>query len=411
MIRKLRIKLIAAAMSSLVLVLIVLFSVITFWNYNEIVQGADKILDILSENDGSFPIKDHRPGALDDLSRDGTHLSPELPYETRYFTVFLTNDNTVISVNTGKIAAVDSSTAVEYALEIVEHGQGYGFKNDYRYKIYDIGGETHIIFLDYGREMSAFRTFLLTTISVSALGLTAVLFILLFLSGRIIRPFSENYEKQKRFITDAGHELKTPLTIIAADAEVLEMDVGESEWIADIKSQIKRLAELTNNLILLSRMDEQPQMEKIDFPVSDVTEEIIETFQALAKTCNKKITGNIEPMISICGYEKAIRQLITILLDNAVKYSDEEGMINVTLRKQKNMICLSVFNTVDHIGRENLSYLFDRFYRSDKSRSSKTKGYGLGLSIATAIVNAHKGKIAASTQDEKSLQIDVSFPI
>ena len=385
MIRKLRIKLIAAAMSSLVLVLIVLFSVITFWNYNEIVQGADKILDILSENDGSFPIKDHRPGALDDLSRDGTHLSPELPYETRYFTVFLTNDNTVISVNTGKIAAVDSSTAVEYALEIVEHGQGYGFKNDYRYKIYDIGGETHIIFLDYGREMSAFRTFLLTTISVSALGLTAVLFILLFLSGRIIRPFSENYEKQKRFITDAGHELKTPLTIIAADAEVLEMDVGESEWIADIKSQIKRLAELTNNLILLSRMDEQPQMEKIDFPVSDVTEEIID--------------------------EKAIRQLITILLDNAVKYSDEEGMINVTLRKQKNMICLSVFNTVDHIGRENLSYLFDRFYRSDKSRSSKTKGYGLGLSIATAIVNAHKGKIAASTQDEKSLQIDVSFPI
>ena len=152
-------------------------------------------------------------------------------------------------------------------------------------------------------------------------------------------------------------------------------------------------------------------MEKIDFPVSDVTEEIIETFQALAKTCNKKITGNIEPMISICGDEKAIRQLITILLDNAVKYSDEEGMINVTLRKQKNMICLSVFNTVDHIGRENLSYLFDRFYRSDKSRSSKTKGYGLGLSIATAIVNAHKGKIAASTQDEKSLQIDVSFPI
>lgn len=124
-------------------------------------------------------------------------------------------------------------------------------------------------------------------------------------------------------------------------------------------------------------MDEQPQMEKIDFPVSDVTEEIIETFQALAKTCNKKITGNIEPMISICGDEKAIRQLITILLDNAVKYSDEEGMINVTLRKQKNMICLSVFNTVDHIGRENLSYLLIGFTEVINQEVLKQKATGL----------------------------------
>ena len=182
-----------------------------------------------------------------------------------------------------------------------------------------------------------------------------------FFSARIVKPFSENYEKQKQFITDAGHELKTPLTIIDADAEVLEMDIGQNEWLSDIQEQTKRLEQLTNSLIQLARMEEQPRMEKIEFPISDLVEETAETFQALAKTHNKNLTTHIQPMLSMTGDEKAIRQLVTILMDNAVKYSDEGGTISLTLEKQKNLIKLSVLNTAKLIPRESLTHLFDRF--------------------------------------------------
>lgn len=414
MIRKLRTKLIFASMLSLVLVLSVIFSAVGILNYRKIVRDADSILAILEENDGSFPME--KPPE-DDLffsegrKKDKPHFSPELPYESRYFSVFLTEKGTIVSVNTGKIAAVDTETAIEYAQDVFKDGKSQGFADDYRYTSYMSGNEVHIIFLDYGREMNSFRTFLFISTGVGMIGLLAVLLLLIILSGRIVKPFSENYEKQKQFITDAGHELKTPLTIIDADAEVLEMDIGENEWIRDIQIQTQRLTQLTNDLILLSRMEEQPQIEKIEFPVSDLVEETLATFQVVSKTHNKMISGHIEPMLSMNGDEKAIRQLITILLDNAIKYSDDEGRIEVSLTKQKNSICFSVYNTVESIKKEDLTHLFDRFYRADKSRNSRKGGYGLGLSIALAIVNVHKGKITASTQDEKSLMIVATFPL
>ena len=145
--------------------------------------------------------------------------------------------------------------------------------------------------------------------------------------------------------------------------------------------------------------------------MSDVAEETVGTFQALAKTQNKVLESNITPMIAMKGDEKAIRRLITILLDNAVKYAKENGRISVTLEKQKKRIRLSVFNTTEQISKEHMEHLFDRFYRTDRSRNSETGGYGLGLSIAAATVEAHRGKITATTEDEKSLLITVIFPI
>lgn len=414
MIRTLRIKLILASMASLLVVLTVIFGSVGVLNYQKILADADSILDILVENDGTFPLGKHPEDDLfgaEGPPKNDRLSSPELPYESRYFSVFLTGDGAAVSVNTGKIAAVDTQTAIEYAQTVFRSGASRGFVGDYRYVVYASGEEVHIIFLDHGRELSSFRSFLVTSAAVGLIGLLAVLLLLIVLSGRIVKPFSENYEKQKRFITDAGHELKTPLTIIDADAEVLEMDMGENEWLRDIKNQTRRLAQLTNSLVLLSRMEEQPQVEKIEFPLSDLAEDALETFQALAKTHNKTLSGQIEPMLSMTGDEKAIRQLITILLDNAVKYSDEGGRIELFLKKQKNAIHLGVFNTVGSISREELTHLFDRFYRTDKSRNSQTGGYGLGLSIASAIVNAHKGKITAATQDERSLLITAVFPL
>lgn len=344
--------------------------------------------------------------------KDGRpEMSPEIPFESRYFSVLLNNDGDIILTDTAKIASIDTEQAMEYASEVWDKESKKGFLEHYRYWQTDYTGESRIIFLDCRRHLDNFHNFLFTTMGVSFIGLCSVLILIIYFSGKIVKPFSDNYEKQKQFITDAGHELKTPLTIIEADAEVLEMDFGDSEWLQDIREQTKRLADLTSSLVMLSRMEEGANSDlKVEFPLSDMVEEVCHTFQAPAKLQGISLENAAAPMISIKGDERAIRSLITILLDNAVKYTNQSGKILVSLEKKKNRIYLSVFNTTEYISREQISHLFDRFYRTDTSRNSQTGGYGLGLSIAAATVESHKGKITAETEDEKSLRITVIFP-
>ena len=244
---------------------------------------------------------------------------------------------------------------------------------------------------------------------VSLAGMVAVGILVLLLSKMVMKPVQESYEKQKSFITDAGHEIKTPLTIIDADASILEMDCGEdNEWIKDIRAQVSRLTSLTKDLIYLSRMEEEkPQVQNIDFPLSDVITETAQSFQALAKVQQKTFRMEVEPMLNLCGDEKAITQLISILLDNALKYSDEHGTISLKAHSKGRNVCIEVFNTAEKVETSELGRLFDRFYRAEKSRNSQTGGYGIGLSIARAVVDAHKGRITASSADGKSLLITV----
>lgn len=406
MIKKLRIKLITASMISLLIVLLVIEGIVGILNYKKIVRDADRGLEVLEENSGRFPRK-----MPSDKKDDWNFMPPEIPFESRYFSVLLNAQGEVIFTDASQIVAVDFTEAQRYAVEVWEKQVEKGFWHKYRYLCCAYDGETRIIFLDCGRQLDTFQNFLVTAVSVSVTGLLAVLILMIYLSSRMVKPFSDNYEKQKQFITDAGHELKTPLAIINADTEVLEMDFGENEWLRDIQAQTRRLADLTNSLVLLSRMEEGQQKEiQVEFPLSDVVEEVFHTFQAPAKIQEKTLNSVIAPMISMKGDEKAIRGLTTILLDNAMKYSDAKGRITVTLEKQKNRIRLSVFNTTEHISKEQISHLFDRFYRTDASRNSQTGGYGLGLSIAAATAASHKGKIIAETQDEKSLKITVIFP-
>ncbi len=406
MIKKLRFKLITVSMVSLLVVLVVIECMVGFLNYRKICRDSDRILEILEENSGSFPKK------FPENEMEGKPLmSVELPYESRYFSVLLDDTGETIFSDTGKIAAIDTADAIKYAQIAWERKSSKGFIDHYRYLTSASGTEVRIIFLDCRRQLDTFQNLLLTALGVTISGLLAVLILIIYLSARIVRPFSDNYEKQKRFITDAGHELKTPLTIIDADTEILEMDFGENKWLQDIQSQTKRLADLTNSLVILSRMEEGTKNAMVlEFPLSDVVEEVFQAFQASAQIHGKILTGVIVPMISIRGDEKAIRGLVTILLDNAMKYSDTGGRITITLERQKNRIRLSVFNTTEHISKEQIPHLFDRFYRTDNSRNSQTGGYGLGLSIAAATVASHRGKITAETEDEKSLRITVIFP-
>lgn len=407
MIKKLRIKLIVSSMVSLLLVLCVIEGIVGVLNYKKIVRDADRVLEVLEENSGTFPKK-----IPFDQNKNRPFMSPEVPYESRYFSVLFNDAGEVVFINTEKTVSIDTMEAIEYAENVWEKQRNRGFYKNYRYLRYLYKGGEQIIFLNCDRQLDTFKSFLLTAFGVSVLGLLSVLILMIYFSSKIVKPFSDNYEKQKRFITDAGHELKTPLTIINADTEILEMDYGENEWLKDIQSQTKRLADLTNALILLSKMEERQEKEmKIEFPLSDIVEEECHVFQALAKVCGKTLSSSIAAKISMKGDEKAIRSLVTILLDNAVKYANEKGRITVTLEKQKNRIYLSVFNTTEYISKEQISHLFERFYRTDSSRNSQTGGYGLGLSIAAATVSAHKGKITADTKDEHSLQITVMFPL
>ncbi len=444
MIRTLRIKLVTASMLSLLLVLSAILGCAAVLNYQKVVSEADSILSVLSENNGTFPddlfVSEQPPrqpknslgpGAASRAERESganaapgpkpgakpaprppRHLSPELPYESRYFSVTLSSDGTTLSTNTGQIAAVDADTAVLYAKRVLQTGKAKGFFHDYRYIISQTEGVFRIIFLDCGRSLRTFHDFLFTSAEISLAGLFTVLLLLLILSSRIVKPFIENDEKQKRFITDAGHELKTPLTILNADAALLEMDFGENEWVRDIQTQTERLAQLTDSLILLSRMEEtQTPAALTDVSLSDLAAELAQAFQSPAQAGRKTLSCSIEPMLSVRGDANALRQLISLLLDNAVKYAPENGHITLSLQRQRHLLCLVISNTAEFIAQEDLPHLFDRFYRTDQSRSSQTGGHGLGLSIAAVIVKNHKGKIWASSPDAQSLVITVTLPL
>ena len=424
MIKRLRRKLIAACMISLAVVLAVILGGVNLMSYQKVVADADTVLALLGSNDGAFPKSHSRPGTAPEgeLPAGGGMgkpdlfgqkvLSPETPYESRFFSVILDESGQAVQTDTGQIAAVDETSAELYAQSAAESGHSAGFLDDYRYLVLAEEGNTRVIFLDCGRSLSSFRTTLLASVALSLLGLLAVLVLLLILSHRIVRPVAESYEKQKQFITDAGHELKTPMTIISADVDLAEMECGENQWLTDIRRQTERLTGLTNDLIYLSRMEEeQPPLQVIEFPLSDVAEEMALPFLTPAKSQEKELTLHIQPMLSFTGDEKAIRQLISILLDNALKYSPAGGRLELRLEKQGRNILLTVTNTtIQPVEEDKLSHLFDRFYRSDQSRNSQTGGYGLGLSIARSIVLAHKGKIRAESRDGMTLSMVVSFP-
>lgn len=408
MIQKVRIHFIALAMAALFVLLAAIVAGMNLVNFETIVDNADSKLELLSGNKGNFPDFIVPRKKLIPHS-----MTPETPYETRYFSVLFSPEGEVILADTRHIKAVDQDTAIAYAVRARETGRVRGFLGHYRFLSSQEGPAVRILFLDCSRDFSAFRNFSIISICMALAGYAAFFFVILFFSSRFLRPVTESYEKQRQFITDAGHEIKTPLAIIQADVDVLEMEYGENEWLEGIQTQVKRLSDLTGHLVYLSRMEEtQEHLQRIEFPFSDVVSETAHDFLAAAQAKGKQVQYSVEPMLSFNGDEKAIRQLISILLDNALKYSPEAGIVSLSAEKQGKNLHITVFNTTSHpLDAENLPRIFERFYRMDASRSSKTGGYGIGLSVARAIVNSHNGKIWATTRDGQSLEIHVQFPV
>lgn len=398
MIKKLRRKFVLICVSLVFGVLLVLGAVSNFSSYLQINRQTKEILDILCENDGAFP----------KIVNFRQMISPEIPFSTRYFSVVLDNDGTIDDVNVNSMQTISTEEAVKYAQKVMLSGKTHGTMNQFKYKVAEYGEGYLMVFVDASYDVQTFRFVFINSIWVSALCLIIVFLLAVYFSKEAIRPISESYEKQKRFITDVSHELKTPLAIIRTNTEVLDMYYNENEWTKSIQNNAIRLSQLVESLVTLTRMDEENmKLQMILFSISDAVIESSEQFLAFATKQNVQIKTNVESQISYCGNEHSIRQIVCIFLDNAIKYATTDSEIKLTLKRQGKKTLLTVSNETENLAKGNCDILFERFYRADKSRNSQTGGYGIGLSIAKAIVLQHKGKISAQSPDGKTFVISV----
>lgn len=425
MINKLKSRFIILSAVSILILLTIIVSGMNIINYNTVVTESDGILALISGNKGQFPdFKDtsslpQKPEDSDfgqfpqrpEGERFPHNMSPELPYESRYFSVLFDKNGKVMQTDISKIAAIDNSEAEKLAKSAKNSSKAKGFISSFRYAKRNEGELIRITFLDCGRKLDAYKAFLISSIIMAAAGFGLVLVVIIIISDRIVKPIAEAHQKQKQFITDAGHEIKTPLTIISADADVLGLDIGENEYLADIKLQTKKLAELTNDLVYLSKMEEaESALQKIDIPLSEIVSETVNSFGAVALNLGKTISAEITPLITLCGNPSAIEQLVGILLENALKYSPEGSSVSVSLTRSGRHIELTVLNSTDkELSEEDLARIFDRFYRPDASRNSSTGGHGIGLSVAKAIVEAHSGKLSAFRKERGIFGITASL--
>lgn len=454
MLRALRRKFIIIAMCSVGGVLAVILAVILSASYREIHIRADRLLAMLAENQGEFPDDMFVNGKRDENRPDARQGRPsfeeaqtdllmpppfpqegetegfrggpekpeegysflvngftaETPYETRFFSVLLDEEGNALEVNTGNIAAVSDTQAVSYAAEIAAGRKKTGYFDTYRFLKTEETDGVRVIFVDCASNLLLFRRTVLMSLLVAGIGLVLVLALVLFFSRIVFRPVEESDRRQKQFITDASHELKTPLTIIDANTEVLEMIGEENEWTRSIRKQVSRLSAMVQQMVTLTRMDEGLKGERTEFSLSGAVTETAEPFEVLAETKGKKLLLQVQEGLTLRGDEQAVRQLVSILLDNAVKYSDEEGTIKLSVSAKGRKCVLAVENPAAGMEPGNQDVLFERFYRRDVSRNSETGGSGIGLSIAKAITEAHSGKIHAQSEDGRQLTVTVELP-
>lgn len=338
------------------------------------------------------------------------YMSPETPYELRYFSVKLDTDGGVIAIDTSKIAAIDITEAEEYARIIHGGKRGDGFIDSYKYKSGTTkDGNLIYVFLDADRELKSLRSFLISSLIITALGILLVFAIVILLSDTALRPIIESYEKQKRFITDAGHEMKTPLTVISANAEIIELESGESQWVDGIKNQVSKLADLTEKLVILSKMEEGVQLEMYEFSLSDAFYDTCGQYKSIAMSKNVTFELHIAENVKLVGHENEIRRCISLLLDNAFRYVDAEGYVSVSVQSLIGGVEMRFKNSTDGVEKGSLDKWFDRFYRRDLSRNSATGGSGIGLSVVKAIVNAHGGSVRASSSDGVSVEFVINI--
>ena len=409
-------------MVSLILLFAATLSVIMLASYREIRQQNSEMLERYAElyyleqqpggqngpdpenrPDGqNGPGMENRPGGINEPGAKPKPGEPPLDQKPDYqlstfYSVALAEDSSVLAVDNGERAVYEEDELVRIAEELLSQGKMSGRKENLSFVIRQRPGYTLVAFMDNTVTDSSMRTLLHNVLTVGGIAIVVLFFISLQLSKRIIRPLEENDRQQRQFISDASHELKTPVAVIGANAEMLERELGENEWLSNIRYENERMGGLVKQLLDLSRAENtETPMEQIDFS-RVVTGESL-AFESLAFEQGRKICSDIEKGICVFGNRAQLTQLVSVLLDNAIRYSTGSE-IGVSLKRQAHTAMLNVVNDGEAIPPEKLEHLFDRFYRVDEARNSEDRHYGLGLPIAKAVAEKHGGSVKISCQD------------
>ena len=393
MLKKMRWRFIFVAMIAFFMVIFSLSCFVNIWNYGSITKDQDGILERLYEAQLEG-IPDDRVPPIETIDK----YSKEVPYMIRFFSVEYEDDD--VQVYQDYIASLSNDDALEYANTIKESNKTSGYYKGYRYLKKTSENNTIILFLNSEREIQMMKTLLIISLIIAFSSLVIVFSLVTFFSKYAIAPYVKNMEAQKQFITNASHELKTPLTSISTSADVLDLEYENNEWVKNIQKQSSELSKLINNLITLSKLEEGPLLNKTSFSLSDALWEISESFIPVFKASHKTFSQSIEENLMYTGDQMAIQQCVSILLDNAVKYSKDDGEISLNAYKKGKKIFIVVENTYDEKIKD-LNRMFDRFYRNDVSHNQSISGNGVGLSIAKATVEKHNAKIYAKQCEDK----------
>lgn len=389
-------------MISIIVVLMAIIGTITLINYNKTVDNIDKVLTVLVDNGGKFNNLDFGDDNLentdgnnnkDNLNHQKDHgeFTKETPYWTRFFSVKFTNSSPDPAVDTSMIASVSKEEAIDMAKKTIDSNSMIGFYGAYRYKVKIADDFKLVVFVDCTKEMRSIRYFVFTGTWISLVGIIAVFIIVFIFSKIVFNPVKRTYDKQKRFVTNAAHELKTPLTIISANNELIDAQYNSLDETQAIDKQVKKLTIMINNLTLLSKLDEEDKnvdlKEKVD--LTKLSNDLIEPFKVIFESRNIKFNFFVDDNCYIKGNTNLISQLLSLLIDNANKYA--LTYIDFEVRIVGKGVELKTSNDAD-IDEKNPNLLLERFYRNDKARG-KIEGSGIGLSVVNEIVKLHKGTI------------------
>ena len=393
MLKKLQQKFILSAVLAFALVLLALIAGINLLNTLALRRSQEAMIDrILEREQAQAGGEMQWPLPWADGSDSG--------FTSPFFVVHCDENGRIKDLDSAALYAVDSETAAEYAQAALSAGKERGTYKSFRYRVADTEDGRTLVFLNVSDAANNQRRLLLVSLSVAAASLCCALVLVIPLSRAAMRPYLESIKLQKQFITDAGHELKTPITSILTSADIAAMEYENDEWIANIQNQTQRLSKLVTDLVTLSRLDEElPFPEQESFSLSEACAEIAESFQPRAKAEGKRYSVSIEDGLTLYGDRGAVQQMLSILLDNALKYSEPEGEVRLSLCRKHGKAVIEVYNTCANPLPSDPERLFDRFYRPDESRSTRTGGTGLGLSIAKAIADSHRGSLTASTPE------------
>ncbi len=394
MIDKLRKRMILISSIAVLLVFGSVFLVLSTISIRQLNVRMDQLTDRISDGNGAFLPFDQTnpvPGQPDFFPG---FFTEETPFSTRFFTVWYDADGKIVHTDLNAISSVTESSAGNYAEAAIKRNEARGWVDSFRYKVFDTEMGKCVVFVDGSMNRSMTKNLIATAAVVLFVAIALIMILIIVVSKRAVSPIAQSYEKQKQFVTDANHELKTPLTLILTNIDIVEQEKGPSEWLDDIRVEGQHMSELISQLTALSRLDESTvPLIKSEFSFTDVCNDTISEFSSLISQKGLTFTASVQPGIILSGDEASVRRLVSILIDNAVKYCDPAGMIRFSMEKTRHVV-LTIENSYKEVGTTPLDRLFDRFYRADKARTSGT-GFGIGLSLAKSIIEAHKGSIRA----------------